>query len=84
MGRDCNAPSEERPVEPQTGLVREQVDEQQQDVDEHIDADMGIKETELLDPRSSQLVTLLVLHSNSLLSIASNSFLEAPYFVSSR
>jgi hypothetical protein len=32
-GSDCNAPSEERPIEPQTPRGREQVDEQQQDVD---------------------------------------------------
>ncbi len=29
--RDSNAPSEERPVEPQTRWVREQIDEEQQD-----------------------------------------------------
>jgi len=41
-------------------------DEQQEEVDEHIDSRMGVKATELLDSRLSPLIKLLVIHCVSL------------------
>ena len=60
--RESSAPSQERPGEPQNGRAREQVEEEQEEVDDHIDRCMEVQATELLNSFLSPLIQLLVMH----------------------